>query len=387
MKPPRLVIITRRFWPAAGAAERMLGSLAAELVRRGCQVTILTAALEKRWANPMTFRGASVVRLPKPHQGSFGSVRYLRALVRWLRNNQADYDLVYVSSLREEARAAVDNLRGRKPVVLRAERSGQWGDCLWQLQTRHGRKIKSACLKADAFIGPSRALERELQAAGYPRGLIHFTAHGFPAAPDHLPRRQAAARALLATTNQLMGLPEKAPLAVYHGGLQPEQGVARLIEAWKQVVGRRPDARLWLCGQQSDDAALLQRIQSLELTGRVIPVGGFDNPQDMLAAADLFVSAADEDDSLVLVEAMATGLPVVACDNAGNRAAVSDGRQGFLVPPRQSDPLAKAIDRLLAEPQAALEMGMAGKIRAEREFPLAKMVDQHVRLVEQLIGG
>lgn len=391
MKLPRLVIITRRFWPAAGGSERMLGNLAAELAWRGCRVTVLTPAWDKKWSEHIYFRGASVIRLPKPHSGSFGSVRYLRALVRWLRNNQAAYDVVYVSSLREEARAAVDNLRGRKPVLLRAERAGQWGDCLWQLESRHGRKIKRVCLKADALIGPSRALERELQAAGYPRDRIRFIPHGFPTAPQRDVQQQAVARALLKTTNPLMTLPEKAfgelaPLAVYHGRLHPAQSVGPLLDVWKEVVRRMPDARLWLSGERSDHPDLLEQIQSLELSQRVIPIGGFDNPRDLLSAADLFVSAAEEDDSLPLVEAMAAGLPVVAFDNEGNRAVVTGGRQGLLTPPHQSGTMADAVCRLLDDAQLAQEMGTAGKIRAESEFPLAKMVDRHVTLLEELTG-
>ena len=166
MKPPRLVVITRRFWPATGGTERMLGNLAGELAKRGYPVTVLTAAWEKTWPSPIVFRGVPVVRLPKPKAGPFGSVRYIRALTHWLRHNHPDYDLAYVSGLQEEAYAAVDTLRGLLPVVLRAERAGRWGDCLWQLETHRGRNVKRVCMGARAFGGPSRALERELQAAG-----------------------------------------------------------------------------------------------------------------------------------------------------------------------------------------------------------------------------
>ncbi len=385
MKPQRLLVITRRFWPAAGGTERMLGNLTGELAKRGYRVTVLTAAWKQTWSNSIVFRNVSMVRLPKPKAGPFGSVRYMRALVHWLRHNHSDYDLAYVSGLKEEAYATVDTLRGLLPVVLCAERAGRWGDCLWQLETHRGRKIKRVCMAAKAFVGPSRALERELQAAGYPRDRIHFLSHGVPIpAEQHLPHVRSAARSVLAATSRQMVLPEKAALAVYHGCLHTERGVGHLVEAWAKVVARRPDARLWLAGERSDDPTLLGKIDSLKLTGRVVPVGAFDNPEELLAAADLLVSPAGEDDSLPLIEAMAAGLPVVGFDNAGNRAVVSDGRQGLLVPPGKSESLAQAVNRLLDEPQLARQMGSEGRIRAENKFPLAKMVDHHVTLVEEL---
>ncbi|MEE9602538.1 MAG: glycosyltransferase family 4 protein [Thermoguttaceae bacterium] len=380
-------MITRRFWPATGGTERMLGNLAGELAKRGYPVTVLTAAWEKTWPSPIVFRGVPVVRLPKPKAGPFGSVRYIRALIHGLRHNREAYDLAYVSGLQEEANAAVGTLRGLLPVVLRAERTGRWGDCLWQLETHRGRNVKRVCMGARAFVGPSRALERELQAAGYPRDRIHFLSHGVPIPSQrHLPHVQSEARSVLAATSHRMVLPEKAALAVYHGCLHPERGVGHLVEAWARVVARRPGAKLWLAGERSDDPALLGQIDSLKLTGRVVPVGAFDSPEELLAAADLLVSPAGEDDSLLLIEAMAAGLPVVAFDNAGNRAVVSDGRHGLLVPPGKSESLAEAVNRLLDEPQLARQMGSEGRIRAENEFPLAKMVDRHVTLVEELVS-
>jgi phosphatidylinositol alpha-mannosyltransferase len=85
------------------------------------------------------------------------------------------------------------------------------------------------------------------------------------------------------------------------------------------------------------------------------------------AAADVFVSPATGQESfgIVLVEAMAAGVPVVASDIAGYREVVRDGVDGLLVPPGDPNALAGAIRRVLSEPELAATLSAGGRSRAE----------------------
>jgi phosphatidylinositol alpha-mannosyltransferase len=89
------------------------------------------------------------------------------------------------------------------------------------------------------------------------------------------------------------------------------------------------------------------------------------------AAADVFLAPATGGESfgIVLVEAMAAGVPVVASDIAGYRDVVGDrdhGGVGFLVPPEDPPALAGAVRRLLADPGLAADLRQAGPARAAR---------------------
>jgi glycosyltransferase involved in cell wall biosynthesis len=385
VKPLRLVFVTRRFWPLVGGSEKLMANLAVELAGRGCRVTILTARWQPNWPARITFHELPVVRLPHPPQDGWKTFRYTRALARWLKQHQDAYDLVYVSGLRHEAYAALRALRGRLPVVLRAERAGRWGDCLWQIEASCGRRIKQRCMGAAAFVGPSRAAERELQAAGYPRPRIHYLPNSVPIPPPRSPTIKAAARAVLRDASPVLEIPQWAPLALYSGPLHPNRGLKHLVAAWGLIVARWRHVRLWLAGDGPDRAALQGQIEAMNLTHRVMLIGVFDTVDELLSAADLFVLPSLEGGGgLSLLEAMAAGLAIVAGDTPGNRAVLSDGREGLLVPAADRGALSAAIARLLQHHDLAARLGAAARQRAADEFALAKTADAHITLFQRL---
>ncbi len=381
----RIVLVTRRFWPLVGGTERELANLAGELAVRGCRVTILTVRWNRNWSAEIDLRGARVVRLPHPPRRGWGTFRYTRQLVRWLTQHRHRLDVVYVSTLRHEAYAAVRALHGRVPVVLRAETAGRLGDCLWQIDATCGRRIKSECLKAAALVAPSWAVERDLKAAGYPRPRIHYLPRGVRIPPPRSANAKAAAQAALKQANPALTLPRRAPLAVCTARLHSGEALTSLLAAWKQIVARWPNARLWLLGGQTDRAVVEQQIKDMNVTGRVVQAGIFDDPADVLAAADLFVLPAAGPGTLpLLLEAMAAELPVVVQQSPEHRELIGDDEQGLSVPPGHSDALSAAIKRLLEEADLAARLGAAARCRATAEFSLATATDLHLTLFEGL---
>ena len=381
----RPVFVTRRFWPLMDGAGRTIGNLAAELVARQAPVTVLTTRRHRRWPAEICWHGVSVVRILCPAERRWAAIRSSRAIARWLRRHRDRYDLVYVSGLEYEAVAALSAAGPGVPVVLRAERAGRAGDCLRQLDARGGRRIKYRCMKAAALVGPSRQVHRELIAAGYPRPRIHYLPHGVPIPPTPGVHAKRIARSALAECHSALQLPGGAPLAVYAGQLQRNKGLDELIDAWKTIVGGWPGARLWIAGEGPHRAALHGRIHALGLSDRVVLAGPFDCVDDLLAAADLFVLPSPEEDmSVALLEAMAAGLPIVATDNPGNRDVVADGEHALLAGAEDAGAVAAAIGRLLDQPELGSRLGAAARDRVKEHFPLAKMVDGHVRLFEEL---
>ena len=381
----RVVLITQRFWPLMGRGANVMANLAVELASRHVEVTLLTARRHRRWPAEIAYHGVPVVRLPDPPGRRPDTTRYLRSLPGWLSRNQDRYDLVCVSTLRRDALAALRAVPRGVPVVLRAERAGRFGDCLWQLEAKGGRRIKEQCMKADALIGPSRAIERELTAAGYARDRVHYLPNGVPTRPPPNAARKTAARDVLAEANPSLRMPPDAPLGIYTGRLDEAKGLGDLVAAWRQVVAGRPDARLWLAGEGPCQRALEAQIVDLDLLGRVFLAGVFDSVDELLAAADLFVMPSrEEGPPLALLEAMSAGLPIVATDIPGNRELVTDGQHARLVPGQDVAALSAAIQHLLDAPDPAARLGAAARQRAASRFSLAGMADAHLKLFETL---
>lgn len=385
MSLQRLVLVTRRFWPLVGGAERIMASLAAELAGRGLEVTLLTARWQTQWPAELTYRGVSVVRLPSPSRRFWGTLEYMRSLARWLSRNSDRYDLVYVSMLKHDAYATIGAVGGRVPVVLRAEGAGQSGDCRWQETGNFGRWIRRRCRKADALVAPSRAIEAELVEAGYPLARVHYMPNGVPIATPGAAAK-AEARATLASVNPLLQLADAAPLALYTGRLDVAKGLDTLLAAWELVTARLPKARLWLAGEGPYRKTLEELIEARGLFGRVVLAGVFDTVDELLAAADVFVLPSREEGmSLSLLEAMAAGLPAIASDIPGNRQLITHGQQGLLVPLDDATALASTLLQVLKEPQWAAGLAAAGHASVQERFSLAKMADAHLALFENLL--
>jgi glycosyltransferase involved in cell wall biosynthesis len=107
---------------------------------------------------------------------------------------------------------------------------------------------------------------------------------------------------------------------------------------------------------------------------------------DFLRAADLFVHPSHQEGfSNAILEAMAAGLPVVACDVGGNPEAVVDGVTGRLVPLGNPTALAVAMAEILADPGKGRSMGEAGRRRATEQFSLGRMVREIEEMYESLL--
>jgi glycosyltransferase involved in cell wall biosynthesis len=180
---------------------------------------------------------------------------------------------------------------------------------------------------------------------------------------------------------------DQSPVAVYTGRLHESKGLRDLVRAWPIVMLRWPQARLWLIGDGPDREELFELILDLGLRDAVFMPGAFDDVQDVLAAADVFVLPSYEEGmSLSLLEAMARGVPVVASDIPGNRLLVDHQDHGLLAPLRDPVRLAQTIHEVFAAPRAAQRRAQLAHDRVRERYSLRHMAETHLALFETLIG-
>lgn len=160
-----------------------------------------------------------------------------------------------------------------------------------------------------------------------------------------------------------------------------------LLLAVRQVVDAQPGFRLDLVGDGPERPAIDRLRSELGLEDSVRVLGYRDDVAPLLAEADFFVlTSTSEGLALTLLEAMASGLPVIATDVGGNHEIVVHGQTGFLVPPRSPAAVAEAVRHLLADPDRAIAMGRAGRLRAEQSFDVRTMVARYESLYEKLLS-
>lgn len=180
-----------------------------------------------------------------------------------------------------------------------------------------------------------------------------------------------------------LGVAEDAVVAVMTGRLVAEKGYPELFAA----AARVPGLHLWCIGSRlaSDHAdpigADIAAAQAA-MGDRLRLLGYRADVDRLLAAADLFVLPSHREGMpRSILEAMATGLPVVATNIRGAREEVVPGATGLLVPVRDVAALQGALARLAADAAARLAMGAAGLARARTEFDERLVLDRQVRIL------
>ncbi|MEQ1857782.1 MAG: glycosyltransferase [Longimicrobiales bacterium] len=185
-----------------------------------------------------------------------------------------------------------------------------------------------------------------------------------------------------------LGIAPDAPLLGAVGNVRASKDYPSLLRAFAQVHRAVPASRLVIVGQGSGELqAEVERLRAdLGLEGAVHFAGFRDDVADFLRSLDLFVlSSSDEGFSLVTVQAMATGLPVVATRCGGPEQIVGDSGGAVLVPPRDPDALAAALLDVLARPDLGKRLGAAGRARAAEAFSVERMVSRYVELYERCL--
>jgi glycosyltransferase involved in cell wall biosynthesis len=158
-----------------------------------------------------------------------------------------------------------------------------------------------------------------------------------------------------------------------------------LIDAFAQVHGEIPHARLLLVGEGPVRTAIETRVRQRGLSDVVILLGSRDDVAELLPALDLFTLASDtEGMSNAILEAQACGLPVVATEVGGNPDLVDD-TCGELVAPRNPDALAAALLVLLRNPERRERMGISSRNRVERRHSLDAMATAYASLYLECI--
>ena len=363
-----------------------MGRMAAELVRQGDSVELLTAQSNRNWPTNQEWHGLHVRRLPQPSGRFWGTACFLWALYVWLQRNRAQIDLVYVSMLKHEAWTALRALRHSPvPVVLRAEGGGNSGDIAWQTRHWTGPWVRRACGQAIAFVVPTPHLQQELTTAGYPQERIHVIPNGVPLLPARTKGTQARARQHLAAAASVLEPHLDCPWIVYAGRLVRSKGLLDLVPAWVHVDQRHPQARLLLVGDGEDRRDLERCVRDRGLSEVILFPGPFSDTSELMAAADLFVLPSyTEGLSLAVLEAMSAEVGILASDIPGMRDVVVPGA-GRCLPPHDARAWAEAICDALDQPNRTRAWGTAARQHVRDHYQLSHVVSSHRQLFHSLL--
>jgi phosphatidyl-myo-inositol alpha-mannosyltransferase len=368
----KIGLVTPYVYPVPGGVNEHVRFLYENLRLRGHDVRILTSSHGLQRSSE-----GDVIRIGKgfsvPSNGSVGTItlspRYVSQVQRVL--DQEHFDLLHF----------------HEPFV----------PFLSLVVLRQSTSVNIATFHAYAGFSPAMELgSKTLQ--GYARRLHgriavsaaarHFVDRFFPGDYKVIPNGVNVGRYQRAVP--LARWQDGCPNILFVGRLEDRKGLPHLLKAFRLVRKGGAEARLLIVGSgpQEREArryVMTRGLQNVEFLGRVSDA----EKAQLFRTADIFVSPATGRESfgIVLLEAMAAGVPIVCSDIHGYKGVVQRGSQAILVPPHDAKALAAGISELLADPALRARMGAAGLERAEQfswEHVTAKVEDYYGFVIRRL---
>lgn len=397
----KIALPTSTFLPGLGGVEVGLHNIALRLQQRGHRpVLMVTAphyrALRDGWSLPYEFisfppKVWGLLRLFPP-----AGFAVLDAWFEWTYQRYR-FDAWHCTMGWPTGVALVHYARRRRSIPHLVRCAGEdiqrepaigYGA---RLDPRIDKLVRRWLPLANCLVAMTDTVATEYRAIGVPEERIARIPNGVDVARLGRSTNRTATRQRLG-----IGADETVFLAV--GRNHPKKSFATLLEAAAQLKARSHRAiRIVIAGLGAN--ALRPRAESLGISAQVLLIEQIGNPApgELLAnlppdelvalyqAADIFVlPSITETFGIVLVEAMAAGLPVLTTDAPGCRDIVRDGRDGLMVPPNDPAALSASMERFLIDPGLLADLRAKSLSRAQ-DFNWDGVVDQYETLYGQLI--
>jgi len=368
--PPRVWMVLKRSG-GGGGLQRQGRRVALAMRERGVPVTLLSHARtdeprDRTWAR----------RLPTRYLSAADQWGFARRLHQYLCRFRHAYDVVHVHGFGLETFAAVAARRVTgKPVVVKPSTAGEGTKLdVYARWTEALPPTRRAWLGVDAWICISEQTRQDVLRLGAPDNRVFLIPNGvdttlFRPIP---PAEKAALRSEL-------GVAPDEPVICTAARLTPHKRVGALVEAFVQVAGEFPQARLWIMGAGEERAALERQIAAAPAGERIL-LCGLERPGRVVQrfqAADIFALLSRwEGLSNALLEAMACGLAPVVTDVSGMQDVVSDHDTGRTAPVDDEAATAAVLRDLLRDPAGRDEMARRAARRVQEEYSLRRTVSR-----------
>ncbi|WP_048152120.1 glycosyltransferase family 4 protein [Thermococcus cleftensis] len=363
----RIALVSDWYYPKVGGVASHMHSLALKLSERGHEVAIITNDLETGREGELESLGIELVKIPGRTSPIFGiNMSYSLASSRELEEFLKDYDVVHshhaFTPLALKAVKAGREL-GKATLLTTHSISFSHESRLWQALGLTMPLFSRYLRYPHEIIAVSRAAEAFIR---------HFTDVPVRVIPNGVDdeRFRPLGEADKRRVREELGIEGR--VVLYVSRMSPRKGPHVLLNAFQGVAKRTEDVTLVLVGSGEMLPFLKAQAKFLKIEDRVRFLGYVDDATlpRLFGAADVFVlpSTTAEAFGIVILEAMASGIPVVATDVGGIPEIVGESESGFLVPPGNEPALEEAIQKLLSDEKLAKWFGSNGRRAVEKHY-------------------
>ena len=371
-------MIAPQFRPMMGGYEKAAERLSSALASRGHAVTVVTEQRSRSWPAVEQVAGFQIRRLRCVYRPGWHQCTSLVSFGAYLLARGLHFDVWHVHQYGVHAVLAsvLGKIMGR-PVVLKSTNSLGQG-----ISTAFGTSgLLAAMLKrVDAVVALTRETRDEALAFGVPYERVHVIGNGVdmqvfrPRSADE--RRQIRLSLGIDAGGVVL-------CVARHSG---EKNLEGMLEAWKLAHDQMPgDWKLVLIGAGILGSSIEQRVRSEGLESSVLMLAA--QPVDQwMAAADIYVAPSNwEGLSNAMLEAMASGLPVVSTRVSGAAETLGETGAGLVCDVGRMDLFAEALKRLVSEPGLRSAMGAAGRRIIGSRYAIESIAERHETLYRSLM--
>jgi len=317
------------------------------------------------------------------------------SLARYLFNKRKEYDIIHFHGIEDYAFIPILFSKIlRKKTVLKTTLMGV--DDSTSIK-RRGRlkKLRFMIFRlGDAFISISSAIARSYKEASLPLSKMWQIPNGtdinrFCPIKDYTEKIEL---------RQQLSLPRSEKIVTFVGAVVMRKGIDLLIEVWREVVSRYPQAFLLVIGPKPGETPALQtgqlfleqienRIEKYGIRDKVSLIGETKEIEKYLKASDVFVlPSRKEGFPTAIIEAMACGLPCIVSKIPGiSIDIISDGKDGIIVQNQSIRDFSNVILNVLKNPCTAKELGLNATRKITNKFSIVTICNRYVKLYKQLL--
>lgn len=319
---------------------------------------------------------ATGIRVLGPLMRGKGDLSVIPRLVGLIRDGR--YDVVHTHLFASNLLGRLATMLARvAPVIVSTVQLIANREAWWEILV--DRLLQH---RTDMMIASSQAVRQSFIQRGIRPAKIAVIYNSVDLARFDAVDREAARR----TTRQAFGWDEGHFVVGTVARLNRIKGLDRLIEAAKTVAEAIPQARFLVVGDGPQREALLSWVRHLGLGERCIFAGLRSDISQILPALDLFVlPSLSEALGIAAIEALASGVPVVASRVGGVPEVVTHGEVGLLVPPGDAVQLAQAILHVAANPVEARQWADRGQKRVRLMFDVNRLAGAQARLYQHFL--
>lgn len=380
----RILMIAPQFRPIVGGYERAAERLSAELVRLGHEVTVIAERRERSWPNREQQDSVTVQRLWCIYRPHFHQITSLAAFALFLFTQGRRFHIWHIHQYGSHAvLAVVIGKLHHRSVVLKLTNSKDQGVQRVIADLPLAGSARALLLGIDAVVATTQETRAEAEMFGFQADRVCVVGNGidtqtfYPRSHDE---RVNLRRQLSVDADGMV---------VFVGRLFKQKNPDGLLCAWQMALSNlSPGWKLVLVGDGPMRGELEAFIDEEKLRDTVLFTGVQTNVESWLGAADVYVLPSHiEGLSNALLEAMASGVPVVSTRVSGVRETVEEVGAGLVVDVGQKDQLAAALIRLANDPSLRNQMGSAGRTVIQKTYSINHIAVLHERLYGKLLAG